>query len=93
MNSYFKMVTGTDRPTKVAHPTVLNVDVESGVARISQHMTPGVVGVIVGSTKFDIELVVLVAQLISTALFATELTCSALVFIFENEKKRNELVG
>lgn len=34
---------------------------------------------IVSSTKFDIELVVLVAHLISTALFATELTCSALL--------------
>lgn len=74
-----------DGLTEVAHPIVLYVDVESGVARIPQHVTPGVVGVIVGAAQFDIGLVVLVALLVSTTVVATELTGTALGFWNRNE--------
>lgn len=40
--------------TEAAHSVVLDVDVESGVARVSQHVTPRVVGVVIGAAQFDI---------------------------------------
>lgn len=83
MNWTVKTEKGFHRLTEVAHPIVLYVDVESGVARIPQHVTPGVVGVIVGAAQFDIGLVVLVALLVTTttaAMVASKLTGTALGF-------------
>lgn len=48
---------------ETANSIVLDVNVESGVARIPQHVTPRVVGVIVGTAKFDIRLLLMVLRL------------------------------
>lgn len=54
---------------ETANTAVLHVDVEASVAGISLHVTPRVVGVIVGAAQFDIwgQRLLLVPVLVATA--------------------------
>lgn len=68
---------------KTTHATVLHVDVEASVAGILQHVTPGVVGVIVGAAQFDIcDLVqlVLVVPVVATSA-AGSAKCTGLLLL------------
>lgn len=58
-------------PLKATDAVVLHVDVESSVAGILEHVTPGVVGVIVGAAQFDIRRLLL--QMVVVPVLAAEL--------------------